>query len=215
MGSRAQSSTCTAKGEKGILFATYYQSTFLSRMNSNAERDILVHISTPANFNNNLLTRRNSYASTDTTRRQRGRVEGGDGPLDQLDNRGVSHPSTDTANFQMVSRVLDVLEGKKDVAGFLDALCWGNQPAVVDPTMRHARISLMHSDRLATVVSSWLTPPRTSPGGPKAEGAKHALLPLVISTVKEIINNEMNAVVKELKEESVDVTKQRVLDTVI
>ena len=73
----------------------------------------------------------------------------------------------------------------------------------------------MHSDRLATVVSRWLTLPRTSPGGPKAEGAKHALLPLVISTVKEIINNEMNAVVKELKEESVDVTKQRVLDTVI
>ena len=54
-----------------------------------------------------------------------------------------------------------------------------------------------------------------SPGGPKAEGAKHTLLPLVISTVKEIINNEMNAVVKELKEEPADATKQSALDTVI
>ena len=45
-----------------------------------------------------------------------------------------------------------------DVAGFLDALCWGNQPAVVDPTVRHARTSLMHSGRLAMVVSRWLTP---------------------------------------------------------
>ena len=124
-------------------------------MNSNAERDIFVHISTPASFNNSLLSRRNSRTSTETTGRQRGRVEGGDGPPDQLENHAVSHPlPVETANFQTVSRVLDVLkEGKMDVAGFLDALCWGNQPAVVNPTARHARTSLMHSDRLATVVS--------------------------------------------------------------
>ena len=93
-------------------------------MNSNAERDIFVHISTPASFNNNLPTRCNSHASTDTAGRQRGRVEGGDGPPDQLENRAVSHQPADTANFQTVSRVLGVLkEGKMDVAGSLDALC--------------------------------------------------------------------------------------------
>ena len=46
------------------------------------------------------------------------------------------------------------------------------------------------------------------------EGAKHTLLPLVIGMVKEIINNEMNAVVKELKE-SADVTEQSVLGTAV
>ena len=193
-------------------------------MNSNTERDIFVHISTPADFNNNLPTWHNSHATTDTTGRQWGRGEGGDGPPDQLDNPAVSYPPADTANFQTVSRVLDVLkegkmdvlkEGKMDVAGFLDALCWGNKPAIVDPTAKYARTGLMHSNRLATVVSRWLSPPRTSPGGPRAEGARHTLLPLVISTVKEIINNEMSAVVKELKEESADVTEQSVLGTVI
>ena len=58
-------------------------------MSSNAERDIFVHISTPASFNNNLPTRHNSHASTDTAGRQRGRVEGGDGPPDQLENHAV------------------------------------------------------------------------------------------------------------------------------
>ena len=184
-------------------------------MNSNAERDIFVHISTPASFNNSLLSRRNSCTSTDTTGRQRGRVEGGDGPPDQLENHAVSHPPVETANFQTVSRVLDVLkEGEMDVAGFLDALCWGNQPAVVNPTVRHARTSLMRSDRLATVMSRWLAPPRTSPGGPRVEGAKLVLVPLVIDTVKGIINDEMEAVVEEL-EESADVNEQSVLGTVI
>ena len=48
-----------------------------------------------------------------------------------------------------------------------------------------------------------------------AEGAKPILLPLMIETVKEVINKEMDAVVEELKEDSVDVTEQSVLGTVI
>ena len=99
--------------EKGTLsFVTYYKSTSSSRMNSNTERDIFVHISTPADFNNNLPTWHNSHASTDTTGRQWGRGEGGDGQPDQLDNPAISYPPADTVNFQTVSRVLDVLEGK-------------------------------------------------------------------------------------------------------
>ena len=80
-----------------------------------------------------------------------------------------------------------------DVAGFLDALCWGNKPAIVDPTAKYARTGLMHSDQLVTVVSHWLTPPRMSPGGPRAEGAKHILLPLshmrITSWIFETIAN--------------------------
>jgi hypothetical protein len=102
-----------------------------------------------------------------------------------------------------------------DVVEFLDALSWGNDLAIVDPTTRSARTNLMHSDRLATVVSRWLCPPRTSRGGSRAEGARHALLPLVLDTVKGIINDEMDAVVEELKEDSAEVTEQSVLGTVI
>ena len=62
--------------------------------------------------------------------------------------------------LETVKRVLDVLkEGGMDVVGFLGALCWGNLLAVTDPTVRAARTSLTHSDRLATVVSKWLDPP--------------------------------------------------------
>ena len=119
------------------------------------------------------------------------------------------------ANFQMVSRVLDVLkEGKIDVAGLLDTLCWGNQLAVVNPTVRHARTSLMHSDWLVTVMSCWLAPPQTSPGGLRVEGAKLVLVPLVINMVKGIINDKMEAIVEEL-EESADVNEQSVLGTMI
>ena len=56
--------------------------------------------------------------------------------------------------------------------------------------------------------------PSNVPGGPKVEGTKHTLLPLVIGMVKEIID-EMSAVVKELKEELADVTEQSVLGTVV
>jgi len=73
----------------------------------------------------------------------------------------------------------------------------------------------MHSNRLAEVVSRWLSPPRTSRGGSRAEGAKKNLLPLVIDTVKDIINHEMDAVVEELKEDSPALTEQSVLGMVI
>ena len=31
-----------------------------------------------------------------------------------------------------------------DVTGFLDALCWGNRLTVANPTVGHARTSLIH-----------------------------------------------------------------------
>ena len=43
----------------------------------------------------------------------------------------------DTKDFQTVNRVPNVLkDGKMDIAGFLDALCQGNQMEIVDPTVR-------------------------------------------------------------------------------
>ena len=43
---------------------------------------------------------------------------------------------------------------------------------------------------------------------------RQVLLPLVIKTVKEVINEEMDIVVDDLKEESVDITEQSVLGMV-
>ena len=135
---------------------------------------------------------------------------------DQLESRVTAPANVGITEFQTVSRVLRVLkEGGMDVVGFLDALCWGNQSAIVDPIAKSARTNLMHNDRLGTVVSRWLHPPRTSQGGSRAEGARRVLLPLVIETVKKVINGEMDAVVEELKEDSSDITEQCLLGTVI
>ena len=102
-----------------------------------------------------------------------------------------------------------------DVAGFLDALCWGNTLAVTDPTTRSARTSLTHNGKLAGILLRLLDPPRTSQGGSTAEGARQVLLPVVVKTVKDIIKKEMDAVVEELKEESAEVTEESVLGMVI
>ena len=64
-------------------------------------------------------------------------------------------------------------------------------------------------------MSRWLAPARTSPGGSKAEGAKYVQVPLVVGVVKGISNDETEAVVEELKEESADVTEQSVLGAVM
>ena len=168
--------------------------------------DIFVN-SNASTFRRKVPSRQTSRSSS--TPRQRGE--------DRLSRQPIDHVTPDThADFQTLKRVLDVLkEGKMDVAGFLDALCWGNQMAVVDPVAKAARTKLTHSDQLAKVVSRWLHPPRTSQGGPTAEGARHTLFPLMLKTVKEVINEEMDLVVEELKEESADVTEQSVLGTVI
>ena len=167
--------------------------------------------STAGDFLHNVPSRRTSR--TNSTGRQQ---DGESASADQPRNRGTNNEQADIADLRTLKRVLDVLkEGGMDVAGFLDALCWGNPLAIVDPIVKSARTRLTHSEKLATVVSRWLRPARTSQGGSTAAGAREILLPLVIRTVKEIINSEMVAVVEELKEDSADITEQSVLGTVI
>ena len=179
-------------------------------MNPGTRNDLFIN-STPVNFRDNGPNRRASHTGIGGRRQERVR-----GEYTALD-RSEDHAETPTQqDFRTVKGVLGVLkEGGMDVAGFLDALCWGNQLAIKDPATRIARTGLLHSDRLATVVSRWLHPPRTTKGGSRAEGAKHTLQSLVIETMKEIINKEMNVVVGELMEKSADVTEQSVLGTVI
>ena len=125
-------------------------------------------------------SRRASY--TGSTGRRRESAEGGGGALDQ--HVPVSEQAKLT-ELETVKCVPDILkEGGMDVVGFLDALCWDNQLATANATIRAARTSLVYSDRLATAVSKWLDPPRTSQGGLKAGGARDMLLPLVVRTAK-------------------------------
>jgi len=64
--------------------------------------------------------------------------------------------------------------------------------------------------------------PRTSQGGSTAGGVRQVLLPLVLRTVKDLINKEMDALVEELKEKSsdehtryrVDEVQEKIRDTV-
>lgn len=182
-------------------------------MDTATGRDVFINF-TPVNFHQNVPNR--CASCTSNTETQQEEAEESNRSPDQQENCVPVVMHEDLANFEMVKRILDVLkEGGMDVAGFLDALCWGNQPAIADPTMRSARTSLTHSERLVGIVSRWLHPPRTSQGGSVAEGAKQLLLPLVIKTVKKVINEEMDAVMEELKDESADVTEESVLGTVI
>ena len=93
---------------------------------------------TPANFHNHPPT-------PNIPARQQEGLEEEDGPLRRPDGRPVT--PVDTKVFQTTNRVLDVLnEGEMDVAGFLDALSWGNPLAIADPRTRQARTQLTHSD---------------------------------------------------------------------
>ena len=185
--------------ERKLLFAPS------STMTSATGHAIFVN-STSANFYGNVPRRRASHAGNMERRRE---TAGG----------GYHHLSecSESTGLHTVKRVLEVLnDGRMEVAGFLDALCWGNRLAVTDQVAKSARTNRMHSDRLATVFSRWLRPPRTSQGGSTAAGgARQILLPVVIEPVKVIINREMNAIVEELKEGSANVTEEGILETAI
>ena len=131
--------------------------------NITIRHDIFIN-STPANSHQNPPSRRASCTSN--TEIQQEAAEGSDGSPDQQENHVPVITHEELADFETVKRVLNVLgEGRMDVAGFLDTLCWGNQPAITDPSTRSARTSLTHSDWLVGIVSHWLCPPQTSQGG--------------------------------------------------
>ena len=126
-------------------------------MNRDARYSVFI-TSTPADFNAHPPT-------VDIPARQQELVEEEDGSVRRLGGQ-IATPAGVMTEFQTVQRVLNVLEeGGMDVVGFLDALSWGNSLAITDPTTKQARTNLMHSNQLATVVSRWLSPPRTSQGG--------------------------------------------------
>lgn len=207
MGARVQSSTGMVIGEKELSFTILHPSGSSFAMNIATGHDIFI-TSTPGNYRHEAPSKRTSRSDNANETARRG---------DQSSNPQVlGDTSTEFTELQTVKRVLQVLkEGRMDVVGFLDALCWGNSLAITDPTTRSARTGLTHSEKLAGVVSNWLNPPRTSQGGSTAEGARRTLLPIIIDTVKEIINREMDAVVEELKEESAEVTEQSVLGAMV
>lgn len=125
--------------------------------NDTNRRDIFVN--SPADdFLHNVPSRRTSRTSS-TGKQQDGEC----GSTDQPRNLGTKDEHADIADFQTSKRVIEVLkEGGMDVTGFLDALRWRNPFAIADQFVKSARTRLTHSDKLATVVSRWLRPARTS-----------------------------------------------------
>ena len=86
--------------------------------------DIFIN-STSANFHHNAPSR--CASRTSSVESQREAAEGGGRSLDRQGDHVPAATHVDLTDFQTVKRVLDVLkEGRMDVAGFLDALCWGN-----------------------------------------------------------------------------------------
>ena len=121
---------------------------------------------TTANFDNHRQTERASHARPETPAREQGRIGGEHWPPQQPEGQVVAPTDVGDVEFQTIKRVLEVLqEGGLDLVGFLDALSRGNPLAVRDPTTRQARRSLMHSDRLVTVVSRWLSSLERLKGG--------------------------------------------------
>jgi len=150
------------RGRNGILHAIYYRSTSSLIMNHDTGPNLFI-TSTPADFCGNAPNRHGSHTHVNTLARQQEEAEEENGPLRRSAGQVVAPTDIDATNFQIIKRVLGVLkEGGMDVVGFLDTLSWGNQMAIMDPTTKQARTNLMRSDRLATVVSRWLSPPRTS-----------------------------------------------------
>ena len=121
-------------------------------MDITTARDAFVSF-TPADFYQNVSSGRTEHTQQEET-------EGDDKSLHQQGNHAPVDTPADLANFETVKRVLQALkDGEMDVAGFLDALCWGNRLAVADPTTGSARTSLTHSEQLASIVSRLLRPP--------------------------------------------------------
>jgi len=93
-------------------------------MNTTTGHDVFINF-TPVNFHQSIPNRRASRTSNAETQQEE--AEESDGSPDQQENRVPVVTHEDLANFETVKRILDVLkEGGMDVAGFLDALCWGN-----------------------------------------------------------------------------------------
>ncbi|KAK6971606.1 hypothetical protein R3P38DRAFT_3336690 [Favolaschia claudopus] len=78
----------------------------------------------------------------------------------------------------LLIKVLAVLETLKeqriDLPIFLDAITWGDQDCVSNPTVQYARSSLMNSEELPKMLERWYHPPRRS-GGRRPAGARKIL----------------------------------------
>jgi hypothetical protein len=145
--------------ERNYYCSLLTSSVSLSTMSTATRRDVFV-TSTPASFRRN-VSREHILHATNTLG-PRGTVDGGHhGSLDQRGNGISALLCSESADLRTVKRVLDVLKGgDMDVVGFLDALCWGNQKAIADPSTKAARTNLTHSDNCFALVASPSNVPR-------------------------------------------------------
>ncbi|KAK6978306.1 hypothetical protein R3P38DRAFT_3334310 [Favolaschia claudopus] len=94
----------------------------------------------------------------------------------------------------LLIKVLAVLETLKeqriDLPIFLDAVTWGDQDCVSNPTVQYARSSLMNSEELPKMLERWYHPPRRS-GGRRPAGARKILLDFAFNCISDTVDTEM------------------------
>ncbi|KAK7007149.1 hypothetical protein R3P38DRAFT_2793024 [Favolaschia claudopus] len=90
-----------------------------------------------------------------------------------------------------VLAVLETLKEQKiDLPIFLDAITWGDQDCVSNPTVQYARSSLMNSEELPKMLGRWYHPPRRS-GGRRPAGARKILLDFAFTCISDTVDTEM------------------------
>ncbi|RDB26990.1 hypothetical protein Hypma_005135 [Hypsizygus marmoreus] len=96
----------------------------------------------------------------------------------------------------MVDKVLHVLHLMAalgmDVPSFLDALSWGDDACIKNPTIRTARTKLLKSDALPGILRRWWNPPSPSQSR-RPSGGRDKMESFVTETFTSVVDSELEA----------------------
>ncbi|KAJ7917324.1 hypothetical protein B0H13DRAFT_1608482 [Mycena leptocephala] len=92
-----------------------------------------------------------------------------------------------------VKDVLTVIHGRGlTVAGFLDALSWGDTECTLDADIRNARTRLLNSSQLPGILRRWHKPPRPPKSkAPRPNGARVVMEQFALECAQEILEGEL------------------------
>ena len=76
---------------------------------------------------------------------------------------------------------------------FLWALSWNNEHLKSNMKAVHERTTLMHSEELVGILANWHQPPHIHGTGVRTRAAKEAMNLWAVTTVGDLIDNELKA----------------------
>lgn len=94
----------------------------------------------------------------------------------------------------------------------LDLICYGCLNIVSDPKIRWARTSVVQYDHLADLLDRMCTPPRTSAGGARSEGASAIMKPWARQVTMKDLGREMQQINRLLKSPLQEFSTEHLLD---